>query len=471
MSDKPIHFGPFSLELQGGLLLCGGERIHLRPQAAQVLTYLVEHEGELVSRRTLTDLLWADSCIDQDHGLNAIVRSLRNALDDDSANPKYIETIPRKGYRFVAQCTTGGPADPPHSRPTWRLPALIALVLGFVIVALTVLDMLPGVSQAPTLDEIPEVARRTHVAGLNDYMKGDIASSLPKFQEVVSLAPEFAEGHLLLGKSTFFARGSNLHSAELAEPHLRESLRLKSELSSAHVALGRIAVIKSFDIKKATTLAQKALSMDPSDTSALKLLAEIRIAQGDSEGAINFLKQIEQVDPLREINLAHLGWISILGGNYDTAARYCRSALEADGQNIDALSCLFDAYFSIGANDLSRQYAVDYMKFYDAPLDDVLFVERADANEAIQRYLSWRLEIESDEGSQGGRLYPLIMVHQRLGDTEAANSTIRKIVNERHFPSITRLVGDVRLVSLSAHADLRSEFDPAVLARAPVGPE
>ena len=79
-------------------------RIRLAEQSAQVLTALLERAGDLVTRDELRERLWpADSFVDFDHGLNSAIRRLRNALGDSADRPKFVETLPRKGYRFVAR--------------------------------------------------------------------------------------------------------------------------------------------------------------------------------------------------------------------------------------------------------------------------------------------------------------------------------------------------------------------------------
>src|SRR5438876_8961996 len=101
-------FDPASGELQGA---AGVTR--LQPQVAALLTVLLEHAGTVVTRAELQARLWPDTTVDFDDGLNFCVRQLRVALGDDANAPKYVETLPRRGYRFVAPVTraaetTGG---------------------------------------------------------------------------------------------------------------------------------------------------------------------------------------------------------------------------------------------------------------------------------------------------------------------------------------------------------------------------
>src|SRR5215208_8199411 len=102
-TDPVVRFGPFELNRRTGELRKAGVRINLPDQPFQVLTRLLERPGELVTREELGQRLWpADTFVDFEHGLNAAVRRLRDALGDSAEMPRFIETLPRRGYRFIA---------------------------------------------------------------------------------------------------------------------------------------------------------------------------------------------------------------------------------------------------------------------------------------------------------------------------------------------------------------------------------
>lgn len=96
-------FGPYQADLRTGELRKHGIRLRLQEQPFQVLAMLLTNPGDLVTREQLQARLWAgDTFVDFDHGLNTAINKLREVLSDSSASPKYIETLPRRGYRFVA---------------------------------------------------------------------------------------------------------------------------------------------------------------------------------------------------------------------------------------------------------------------------------------------------------------------------------------------------------------------------------
>jgi DNA-binding winged helix-turn-helix (wHTH) protein len=101
--NRTIRFGAFEADLPSGEIRKFGSRIKLQDQPFKVLQILLEHPGELVTREELQSRIWPeDSFGDFDHAVNVAVGKLRAALGDSADNPSFIETVPRRGYRFVA---------------------------------------------------------------------------------------------------------------------------------------------------------------------------------------------------------------------------------------------------------------------------------------------------------------------------------------------------------------------------------
>ena len=111
------RFGAFELNLQLGELRKNGIRLRLAGQPLQVLAVLVERAGEVATREELHSKLWsADTFVDFDHGLNNAVGRIREVLNDSSDTPRYIETIPRRGYRFIAPLSEAPPESAPAAK-------------------------------------------------------------------------------------------------------------------------------------------------------------------------------------------------------------------------------------------------------------------------------------------------------------------------------------------------------------------
>src|SRR5579859_7977270 len=101
-----FRFGSFELDVASGELRKVGHLINLQPQAIKVLTLLAEHSGHVVSRQEIRSRLWSDDTfVDFERSINFCINQIRSALGDDVDKPRYIETLPRRGYRFIFPVT------------------------------------------------------------------------------------------------------------------------------------------------------------------------------------------------------------------------------------------------------------------------------------------------------------------------------------------------------------------------------
>src|SRR5579859_2104138 len=108
--QKIARFGLYQADVQQRVLTRNGLRVRLQDQPFQVLALLLERPGELVTREEIQQKLWpADTYVAFDDGLNTAMKKLRGALGDSAENPRFVETVPRRGYRFVAQVSTVAP--------------------------------------------------------------------------------------------------------------------------------------------------------------------------------------------------------------------------------------------------------------------------------------------------------------------------------------------------------------------------
>ena len=115
-SARIVSFGLFEVDFRSGELRKPGSKMRLQDKPLQILTLLLEHPGDVVTREELQKRLWPDGIIvDFEHSINTAVNRLREALGDDPEHPRYIETLPRRGYRFIAPAETAPlpPVTPP----------------------------------------------------------------------------------------------------------------------------------------------------------------------------------------------------------------------------------------------------------------------------------------------------------------------------------------------------------------------
>lgn len=175
------RFGPFELDAATGELARGEERVRLQGKPFELLVALLEARGDLVTRETLHERLWPGVIVDFETGLNAAVRRLRDALRDSAEQPRYVETVPRRGYRFIA-------AAEPIDRPgRAAAPALV-----------------PDADATDAHAEAPGAAARDAASARRRFMAGMaagltlVAVFATVFAMVIARAPAGGERRTLL---------------------------------------------------------------------------------------------------------------------------------------------------------------------------------------------------------------------------------------------------------------------------------
>jgi len=143
-SPQIVRFGIFEADLRSGELRKNGTKVKLQQQPLQILLALLARPGEVVTREELRQQLWpADTFVDFEHSLNAAIKRLRDSLGESAEAPVYIETLPRRGYRFLApvQGTCGeitNDQPPPGSLKTTRSRLIPYFVVALLLAVLTI---------------------------------------------------------------------------------------------------------------------------------------------------------------------------------------------------------------------------------------------------------------------------------------------------------------------------------------------
>jgi len=163
MSGRKLHFDGWVLDPESGDLEREGARIRLQEQPARVLQELIAHAGSVVTREQLIVLLWPKGVVDFDTGLNTVIRKLRGALGDVAETPRYIETLPRRGYRFI------GALDSDSGAAAGTSPAEVAVAAPGVP-----LGPAPGVGLAAPHEATPATTLETATAPTRGKASGPV---------------------------------------------------------------------------------------------------------------------------------------------------------------------------------------------------------------------------------------------------------------------------------------------------------
>jgi TolB-like protein/tetratricopeptide (TPR) repeat protein len=228
-----VKFGPFEADFSAGELRKNGIRLRLPGQPFQVLAALLENPGRVVSREELRHKVWsADTFIDFDKGLNTAVNKIREALRDTAETPRYVETVPRRGYRFIG--SINAVAEPSSGRI--RSVAVLPLenlsgdpeqeyfadgLTEFLITSLAKISALRVISRTTAMHykkarrPLPEIARELQVDGI---VEGTVLRSGDRVRISAQLIDARTDGHIWAGSY---------------ERDLRDILTLQSEVARA----------------------------------------------------------------------------------------------------------------------------------------------------------------------------------------------------------------------------------------------
>jgi TolB-like protein len=227
------HFGVFEVDLRAGELRRRGIKVKLQEQPLQILQILLENPGDVVTREELQQRIWpADTFVDFDHGLNNAIRRLREALGDSADTPHYVETLARRGYRFIGSLCAGPASTLAHLRSLAVLPLenlshdpqqeyFAEGLTEALIATLAKIGELRVVSRTSTLQckgvrkPVREIAREL---GVDTIVEGTVLRVGRRVRITAQLIDAHKETHLW---------------AESYERDLRDVLSLQSELAQA----------------------------------------------------------------------------------------------------------------------------------------------------------------------------------------------------------------------------------------------
>lgn len=300
-----MRFGTFELDVRAGELRNRGAKIKLQEQPLQILEMLLAHPGQLVTREELRSRLWpSDSFVDFDHGLNKAIAKLREALDDSAESPRFVETIPRRGYRMIAT-PRNAPGriesvavlpledlahDPAKEYFADGLTEALITSLG-QISALRVTSRTTAMTYKGAHKSVPEIAREL---GVDAVVEGTVQRSGKRVRISAQLIHASTDTHMW---------------AESYERDLRDILALESEVARAIAT----EVQAKLTPREEAQLARARPAVNPEAYEAYLMARHYwgqRTAEGLKKGAEYFRQAIDK-DPLYAP--AHVGLADVCG--------------------------------------------------------------------------------------------------------------------------------------------------------------
>lgn len=308
-SNRRVTFGPFELDPETNELWKKGRRVKLPPQPAKVLTLLASSPGELIPREKFRAALWgAETFVDFEHGLNFCIRKIRAVLKDDAKKPRFVETLPRQGYRFVA-AVEPPPAPAPQTGGNPELAQIQA-------------------------DEHYAKARRA----FGTMGKDSLDEAFQEFRRAVELKSDYAMAHSGLGATMSLRMLNRRDHTELetALHHLRRAVELDQELAEPYPWLCFVHIRRG-ETALAIEAGHRGVELQPGLAQAhyflgLAYFATCEEGAENYANAIHHLQNAARVGPYWHPTWFVLAYAALLTGNYDEAVEFANRLVDTRGR-------------------------------------------------------------------------------------------------------------------------------------------
>jgi Tfp pilus assembly protein PilF len=414
-------------------------------------------------------ILWPRGIVDFDNSLNAVVRKLRVVLGDDSETPRYIETLPRIGYRFVGKIEATPVDEPPvppaGKRLEIRRPLIgVACLLAAVILVIVVRRSNPVPPVAAPAKPVSTVVagaipRRTtseraydlYLQGIFNRSRRDIAGgglALDNFNAALKEDPYYADAWAALAETyageAMTQRMQTVPAYEQARSAALRAIELDDELGHGHAALAHVAIMYDHDIAKAESELKRALALDPAYARAWHMLAILRAFQARLPEALDAMRRARELEPMTLLYSSNYGLLLYSARRYDEAIAHAKSLLASQPRLDQARSLLIRAFIAQG--DVGAAEEQLPLRISEKPnLADagMVYAKSGDRVSALAEIA--RIERIGQEGFGVG--YDVAIIQAALGDTNAACAALERAVTDRSLTVLWMRV-DARMDAL-----------------------
>ena len=439
--ESKLQFDGWTVDRVSGDIARNGNTSRLPQQPLRILLELYDRAGAVVTREQLVKVLWPGGIVDFDNGLNVAVRKLRVALDDVGDTPKYIETLPRVGYRFSG---SRGAQPTPAIEAILKLPprARMALVVTLAALGLAIagawwwtLGSHPSKGAVPEAHVPSEHARELYLDGIHQRSRRDIslnnarALAREKFEAALKEDPNYSQAWAALAASASVdVLTQSIPPAEGVPKARAAALRaiaLDENLAEGHVSLGQIYLDHDRNFEAAKKEFDRALEIDDHSSRAWHHIAIWHMDMGHVEESLAAMRRARELEPMM------LQWSGTYARMLYSARRYGEAIeflkpLVAANPNMDQTHSVL-AWAMLATGDLAG--AEEQMR---------LIVERG-INQSDMGYLYAKLgrrddalrEIERLEtrGRAGyGVGYDLTVIYSTLGELDRGCEALTRAI-------------------------------------------
>jgi DNA-binding winged helix-turn-helix (wHTH) protein/Tfp pilus assembly protein PilF len=344
-----FRFDGFELDVASAELRKDGVPVKLAPQPFAALHLLVSRAGELVTRDELCAALWKDDrFVDFNAGLNFCIAQLRTALDDPASRPRFIVTIPRRGYKFAGEVSKGAPNDPAvvtqiESRVvTWRASAagaaLVAIAIGFG--AWVQFRAAPPVL-ARSLKALQKYERG--ISGLGDAAPQELLDRVRFFDEALAGDAKWPEAWAGVAEAKLVIGNYRAESPQVAYATAKaaaaKAIALDDRLGTAHSFYGAAVMYFDWDWETAGKHLRRGVALAPSSPRAHYWYSRYLSARGEHARAVEHARTAVSLAPASPSVRTQLGLANFYAGRFDEARNACNEAVQLMPEFLPARGC------------------------------------------------------------------------------------------------------------------------------------
>ena len=434
-----LQFDGWTVDRVSGEVSRDGQTTRLHQQPLRILIELTDRAGEVVTREQLVKALWPQGVVDFDNGLNVAVRKLRVALDDVGNTPRYVETLPRLGYRFIGKLgTTVPPAaiEPTPARPTrgmWLLlsSAVVALAVGVGIFRFNERSA-SGTRHVPSAR-----AEELYVEGMHERSRRDIdatALAIAKLEESIKEDPDYAEAWAGYARTLSSAVVRQLVTPAEGLPKARaaaeRALSLDPEVADAHVTLLHLHMDFDKDFVAATRDREKARKLGINTASFWHYSAMWHAQQGRVEEGLADMRRARALEPMTLLLSSNYALILFNARRYDEVIALMTPIIEANPGFDTGRSVLARALTATGRFDeaLAQLQARKDVGAWQGDLG-VLYAKMDRRDDALREIA--RLETLESRGF--GESYELATIQATLGELDAGCELLARALTDKSF--------------------------------------
>jgi DNA-binding winged helix-turn-helix (wHTH) protein len=382
-----FRFGEFLLDVQERRLLRNGEPVPLTPKVFDTLVYLVEHQKRLVEKNELLEAVWSDSHVEEGN-LARTIHVLRRALGNGEGDAKFIETVPTKGYRFVADATLVADRAQAQSireaEPSKR-GALVAAIVTVLLISLVALTGLAWRNHRGSRRLVPltvsGAAYTKYQTGrlyLERQHGGDYTTALENFEAAIKLDPRFALAYAGKADAQIFLYWETDSHDDIAQARLALSraIELDPGSSYAHALLCRIHATYDWDFAGAETECRRAVKLDPDNHEARREFAFLLNSLGRKDDALKEMDAAIALAPT-SFNKRSRGLLLYYSRRFDEAIAQLKQVEATDPEYTESSRWLMRCFEQKKDYTEALEYLIRFRTSTGAESEEIAHLRRA----------------------------------------------------------------------------------------------